>query len=553
MHRLAQVRNVRFIPKHLALRLIFVLTVMMVAVASFFAYVSMHVQERQLVDGMVLGADQLSRSIASATWHAMLADRRDDVYKMLATIGQEPGIESVRIFNKEGRVTYSTDPHAARQVDKNAEACFLCHARERPLVRVDVPSRARIYKGPDGRRHMGMVTPIYNAPACQASCHAHPATQSVLGVLDISMSLERVDRDLARFKVDSLIVTLSQVLLMALFIVMFTRRFVGVPIRRLIDGTKAISAMDLDQRIEVEAPGELRELEESFNDMRERLRQAVDELNHFAHELEQKVEERSRQLSLAQTKLIKSDRLASLGQLSASVAHEINNPISGVLNLSMLLRRILQEDGIPPGRVEEFRRYLTQISEETSRVGRIVTDLLAFSRRPSPQSSSADLNKLVEKTLMLLAHKLELGNVQVDLQLDPALPPVPCDPSQIQQVVINLVMNAAEAMTGGGRVVVRTRVERHEDTAVFEVTDTGVGIPEKNLSRIFDPFFTTKGEGKGVGLGLSVVYGIVEAHGGSIDVSSQVDRGTTFTVSLPLHPVVAAAHGIAAPETRPDA
>ena len=546
----------RFIPKHLALRLICALTVMMVAVASFFAYISMHVQERQLLDGMVLGADQLSRSIASATWHAMLADRRDDVYKMLATIGQEPGIESVRIFNKEGRVTYSTDPHAARQVDKNAEACFLCHARERPLVRVDVPSRARIYDGPDKRRHMGMVTPIYNAPACsQASCHAHPATQSVLGVLDISMSLERVDQDLARLKLDSFVVVLAQIFLMAVFIVLFTRRFVGVPIRRLIDGTKAISAMDLDQRIEVEAPGELRELEESFNDMRERLRQAVNDLNRFAHELEQKVEERSRQLSVAQHKLIQSDRLASLGQLSASVAHEINNPISGVLNLSMLLRRILQEDGIPPGRVEEFRRYLTQISEETARVGRIVTDLLAFSRRPSPQSSSSDLNKLVEKTLALLAHKLELGNAHVELQLGAELPPVACDASQIQQVVINLVMNAAEAMPGGGKIYVRTRLEAQEDMAVFEVADTGVGIPAKNLSRIFDPFFTTKGEGKGVGLGLSVVYGIVEAHGGSIDVTSQLEQGTTFTVFLPLFAVAAAERGGGAPvpETRPDA
>jgi two-component system NtrC family sensor kinase len=292
--------------------------------------------------------------------------------------------------------------------------------------------------------------------------------------------------------------------------------------------------MHLEERVDIRAPGELRELATSFNDMRERLHQALGEINRFTHELEEKVEERSRQLTAAQAKLIQSDRLASLGQLSASVAHEINNPISGVLNLSMLLQRMLRNGSIPPERAEEFQRYLTQISEETARVGRIVKDLLAFSRRPAPQNSQADLNLLLRNTISLLSHKLELGNVRVRLDVDESLPSITCDSAQMQQVIINLVMNAAEAMPAGGEVVVRTRLMTDSDEVLIEVSDQGGGIPQAIRPRIFDPFFTTKEEGKGVGLGLSVVYGIVEAHGGSIDVRSHEGAGTTFIVCLPV-------------------
>jgi two-component system NtrC family sensor kinase len=225
-----------------------------------------------------------------------------------------------------------------------------------------------------------------------------------------------------------------------------------------------------------------------------------------------------------------------LGQLSASVAHEINNPLSGVLNLSMLMQRILKDDGIPPGRVEEFRKYLSQIITETSRVGRIVSDLLAFSRRSKPQSANADLNSIIKTTVSLVSHKLKLGNVDVQLDLEAALPLLRCDSSQIQQVVMNLVLNGAEATHGKGKgaVKIRTRSDKKEGLLVFEVEDNGEGMPPERIAKIFDPFFTTKPEGKGVGLGLAVVYGIVDSHGGDIAVSSKVGEGTRFKVTLPI-------------------
>jgi two-component system NtrC family sensor kinase len=241
-------------------------------------------------------------------------------------------------------------------------------------------------------------------------------------------------------------------------------------------------------------------------------------------------------LKVAHQKLLHSDRLASLGQLSASVAHEINNPLSGVLNLAMLMQRMVKEDGIPPQRIDEFKKYLLQVTNETARVGRIVQDLLAFSRRSKPhQHAHTNFNSIVTTTVNLIGHKLKLMSVTMDLQLDESLPLVTCDASQMQQVLINLIMNGAEATQGkpDGRVTVRTSRTTGNDKMILEISDTGDGIPPENIAKLYTPFFTTKGEGKGVGLGLAVVYGIVQAHNGDIDVQSKVGRGTVFRVTLP--------------------
>lgn len=525
------------IPRKLALKLILFLTVIVALAEGISGYVNLKNQEHRLLEAMIVGADQLSKSITSATWHAMLADHREAAYQMMQTIALKQGIKRIRMFNKEGRVMFSTIASDEVQVDKYAEACYFCHASEKPLVNVDAPSRSRIVDGPDGGRQLALVTPIYNEPACsQAACHAHPAATKVVGVLDVALDLEPVDSEVRRAEIRAILVTGIHIVLISLFIVLFTRYVVGKPIRKLIAGTRAVSAMQLDKPIQIDTSDELGELARSFNIMRERLAAAINEINQFTQSLEIKVEERTEQLKIAHQKLFQSDRLASLGQLSASVAHEINNPLSGVLNLSMLMQRIIANGGIPPERLPEFRKYLAQVVNETARVGRIVSDLLAFSRRSKPHSAPADLNAIIKTTLSLLAHKLKLSNVETVLTLEENLPAVHCDNSQMQQVIINLVMNAAEAThsRGQGQVCVNTKFKKESGEVILEIKDNGEGIPPENLTKIFDPFFTTKGEGKGVGLGLSVIYGIIEAHGGDIEVKSKVGEGTTFIVTLPL-------------------
>lgn len=525
--------------RKLSVKLILSLTVIVVVIKVAFGYFGLRIQQQHLVDTMVLGADQLSRSITSATWQAMLDDHRTVAYDIMTKIAEKQGVDRIRMYNGEGRLTHSTRPQElGMRLTKDQPPCDSCHGPGQTRTELSVKGRSRISTSKDGVRTLNMVTPIYNEPACSnAACHAHPQEVRVLGVLDVALSTKPLEDEEASVRLQVLVSTLVQIVLISLFIAFFTRYFVGLPIRELIDGTKKVSAMELDSPIVIRhGSEEMDELVRSFNIMRERLRGALDELNSLMQSLEEKVTQRTEQLRAAHQKLLHSDRLASLGQLSASVAHEINNPISGVLNLSMLLQRMLRADGVPPERLDDFRRYLAQITSETTRVGRIVSDLLAFSRRSKPQRTDADLNKIIRNTVSLVGHKLKLCDSTAILDLDPQLPLVKCDASQMQQVVLNLVMNAAEAThaKGGGKVVIKTR--RSDDGASVElvVEDNGEGIPPENLSKIFEPFFTSKADGKGVGLGLAVLYGIVREHDGEVDVKSQVGVGTRFTVSLPL-------------------
>jgi len=505
-------------PRRLSQKLMLAITVIVILVAAVSAVVNVKSEERQFLNAMMLGAGQLSRGITSATWQFMLDDHREAAYQVMQTIAAKQGVDYIRILNRPGHVAYSTNPNAPQPVP------------------VAFTPQVRIYTHSDGHRRLAMVTPIYNEPSCsQAACHAHPKSTKVLGAVDMALSLEAVDAEIAAFKLRVVARAAIEVALIGLFVIFFTRRFVTQPIDKLIEGTEAVSQMELDRPIPIlHDSEELDHLARSFERMRERLRVAVAENNEFTQKLETMVEERTHQLKQANQKLLQSDRLASLGQLSASVAHEINNPVSGVLNLSMLMQRMLQPDGIPPSRLEEFRRYLNQVVGETTRVGRIVTDLLSFSRRSKPHRAPDDLNRIVRATLSLVQHKLKLSNVEVETRLAEDLPALSCDHSQIQQVVLNLLLNAAEAAQpkNGGRVVISTGTTQSE--VVLEISDNGEGIPPENLAKIFDPFFTTKPEGKGVGLGLAVSYGIVQAHGGDIEVKSKIGEGTTFRISLPL-------------------
>jgi two-component system NtrC family sensor kinase len=526
-------------PRRLDFKLILSLTVLIVAISCISGYLNFRTQKKHLVETMVLGADQLSRSITSATWHAMLDDDRKAAYEIMRVIADKQGVDRIRMFNREGRLVFSTDVHEPpTPASQSSEVCIGCHSRGPIRDKLTAEERVRYVTSPEGVKTINVVTPIYNEHSCSsASCHAHWASTRVLGVVDVALRLDPVQQQTRAITLQTVLSTLVVVIIGAAFVILFTHRFVATPFRELIKGTKALGVMQLDKPIEISRRSqELDELVDSFNRMRERLKVAVDDLNEMQQSLESKVAERTGQLQLAHRKLIQTDRLASLGQLAASVAHEINNPISGVLNLSTLLERLMASGEFPVGREAEFRKYLGQISTETARVGRIVTDLLAFSRRSKPQRVPADLNKLVRSTLGLVGHKLKLMNADAIPELQENLPLVECDPSQIQQVILNLILNGAQAMQpkGGGELRIRTRVLPDGDNVELWVRDAGEGIAPENLSKIFDPFFTTKAEGKGVGLGLAVLYGIVKAHEGEVEVTSQRNVGTSFAVTLPI-------------------
>ncbi|MGD8292042.1 MAG: ATP-binding protein [Desulfobacterales bacterium] len=260
------------------------------------------------------------------------------------------------------------------------------------------------------------------------------------------------------------------------------------------------------------------------------------EEEEITRRLEQMVEDRTRQVKETHEKLLHQDKMSSLGKLSASVVHEINNPIAGILNLIMLMQRIVAEDTVGQDQIEQFQHYLSLMETETRRTSRIVSNLLAFSRQSKVEPKRLSVNRLVEQTLFLNSNLLKMDGIKVETLLDPDLPDLMGSEDQLQQVFMNLVSNASEAMGGGqgGVLTIETRHLLGEDRLQINFTDTGRGIPEENYPKLFEPFFTTKKKGKGVGLGLSVAYGIIQEHGGSIYVKSKMGEGTIFQVKLPL-------------------
>ena len=262
----------------------------------------------------------------------------------------------------------------------------------------------------------------------------------------------------------------------------------------------------------------------------------MEEEEEITRRLEKMVEERTRQLKETHEKLIHKDKMASLGKLSASVVHEINNPIAGILNLILLMKRIMQEGAVGKEEMDEFFRYLILMENETRRTSRIVSYLLAFSRQNKMEPKPLNLNKLIEHTLFLNSNLLKINKVKVQYRLDQNLPDLVGSEDQLQQIIMNLVSNAVESIEskGKGVLTITTKYFPETERVIAKFQDTGVGIPQENFTMIFEPFFTTKKKGKGVGLGLALVYGIIQEHGGFIKVNSTIEKGTTFKIDLPI-------------------
>jgi len=574
------------------------------------------------------GADQLCETIVSSTFWDMLENRRPALLRQIKTMGEQKGIEKIRLFNGVGMIMFSSDESEIGHVlDKNAESCYACHAADQPLQRLPTRERSRIYRAPDGHRVLGMIRPIHNEARCwNAACHAHSREQAVLGVLDVNVSLADADRRVAADQRQMLILALLAIAASSVLLWALIQLLVVSPVGRLIAGTRRVAEGDLHTTIPDPGGHELGDLARSFNEM-------------------------VRRLGEAQRQLTQADKLASVGRLAAGVAHEINNPLTGVLTYASFLQKRLQDR-------PEMAQDLEVVVRETKRCREIVRGLLDFSRQTPPKSVPTDLNEVVRRGVAVVMNQLALRRVAIDFDLADGMRPVPADPNQVQQVVVNLILNAADAIgDGGGTIHVRTaeveqparghtvirvakcpkgcelldagtRIGRYpgikvirqqkdrdavvtldpvygrvnhrasellEDGTLSEyscprcrtrlaspdlrcpdcgaptfsvlagplgkvdwctrkgchwtrcealdargaqefaemvVEDTGKGIAPEDLDHLFEPFFSTKGH-HGTGLGLAVTWGIIEGHGGTIDVNSEPGRGATFIVRLP--------------------
>jgi two-component system NtrC family sensor kinase len=301
------------------------------------------------------------------------------------------------------------------------------------------------------------------------------------------------------------------------------------PIGEMVGATRNIIAGRFDQEVRSDSPSEIALLAQSFNAMLKSLRQMKGDLEEWGRTLEEKVKQRTEELVAMQARVAQSERLASLGMLAAGVAHEVNNPLGGILALTVLSVEDMRED-------DPNRENLEEVVRQTERCRDIVRGLLEFSRQSKGNTEPVDLNAVLEDTLSLVGKQAMFFNIHVVERLDPQLPPVLADRSQFQQVFMNILMNAVQAMDERGTITIMTRHEAVADSVEVAISDTGHGIPPEQIDRIFDPFFTTKASGQGTGLGLSIAYGIVTTHRGTISVQSEVGIGSTFTIRMPVAP-----------------
>lgn len=493
-----------------------------------------HLADQYLRDA-IFGANRIGDVIKRSTNYSMMLNRQEDIHQIINTIGNEPGIEAIRIYDKKGEIKLSTvEGEVGTYVNMSAEACNACHSAGKLPLSPKPHELSRIFYSPKGYRVLGMIVPIKNDSSCStADCHAHASSQTILGVLDVMMPLREIDANLASLNRSQYLNALLMFFVMTTFVGIFIWIVVNIPVHKLTLGTQEITKGNLDYRISGRSNDEIGRLATSFNQMADELKRARNELTQWGQSLEGRVAQKTEELRRAHANMVQMEKMVSLGKLASTVAHELNNPLEGVLTYAKLMKKMVKEGMLTAETAEEIQNDLSIIADETARCGNIVKNLLLFSRQKVGEFVESDLRPTIERSLNLIDHHLKIHNItlETDFQREPLM--LYCAPQQIEQALLAIEINAIEAMPEGGALKLEAHRNTASDTILITVADSGIGIPDDALPHIFEPFFTTKENGKGTGLGLAVVYGIIERHGGTINVQSKLQGGTTFTLLLP--------------------
>ena len=397
----------------------------------------------------------------------------------------------------------------------------------------------------DGKRHIIIIEPILNEKVC---FHCHGSSKKIIGGMIVKTNVERALMTVSAAKNRTIFTTILALFTIILISYAMIEKFISRRVQRLAGGVKKVAAGDLDFEIQARSADEIGDLARSFNIMTHELKEARDEITNWTLTLEDLVEERTTQLKRAQENAIQAEKMASMGRLAAIVAHEINNPLAGIRTYAKLMLK--RRDELFPGNATKYIQYLETIESESARCGEIVRGLLQFARPTKPKISQHDINTLVQETLRLVQHQVDLLNIEVKLDLAPESPQASCDDQKIKQALVALLLNACDAVQSDtGFIAISTYIMAKKKKVGIAVSDNGIGMDEETKAHMFEPFFTTKTVSPekeaslNSGLGVSVVYEIVKSHQGNIEVESELGKGTTITICLPQEPEASCEQG----------
>jgi two-component system NtrC family sensor kinase len=483
--------------------------------------------------------------VEGSLYNSMLKNDKSTLHGTLDLINTMPGIEDVNLYDENDNLAYSSFS-SETEYHSNPD-CIACHTnlstmfsrKERSYMIIDEKSDCSMNPNRPGQRYMLIRRPIINEMSCYtASCHAHSENDEVLGSLIIRMPLSELDKALKKSSTQFLLLALLTTTLIVATLIWFTRKRIKDPLNNLIKASEAVSAGEMKTRIDIQ-PGlldDMKKVSEAFNNMLDNIDSATDELENWSKQLEYKVQKKSEELSEAQNELINVERIASLGKLSASVAHEINNPLSGILVYTKLVYKQLDSQDITPEKKESMLRQLKLIENETKRCGDIVKGLLDFSRKDQDNFEEKHLHEILHGTYDFMLHHIKIANISFVTDFGARTDLIFCNPGQIKQACVALLVNASEAVSENGEIIIHT-LNPDNNTIRLEISDDGSGISAEDLPHIFEPFFSTKREAAGIGLGLPIVHGIVQNHNAKIEVTSTVGKGTTISINFPLRKV----------------
>lgn len=526
-------RNIfRHPEKSIAAKLIIAIGLVMIIVTFLFWYAIRSKQQKDIMSiALKYGISFVDFAKRSTLSH-MLTRERKEIQQTLENLSSPAGVQKVTIFNHNGNIVYSSsEEYIGKSVDKTTVACLGCHPKpEESATLLSEPRQWNVYKNQEGVTALRIVSAIPNEPSCYtARCHSHARDKNILGFVEADLSLAVLDRALLKQGLALSAYVILFVLAVSTFLGIIIYKIVSKPVQVLVTGMDKVARGDLDHSVPIKSTDEMGVLAKTFNSMITDLKAASDQREKWTHMLEKEIAKQTEEIQRTHNNLMQTEKLASLGRMAAGVAHEINNPLTGVVTFAHLLKKRF------PAESPEAED-LNVIIEQSERCSKIIKNLLTFARATPSDKGKVSINDLLNRTIFMVKNQEKFHHIKFNINLEDSHFIVYGDASQFQQIFLNMFINAADAMNGRGNITVATRkaLEDSKNFIEIEFTDEGCGISEENMPKLFEPFFTTKPVGKGTGLGLSVSHGIVKHLGGHLKVKSTDGKGTSFFVRLPL-------------------